>query len=563
MYRGLTAAEAVAESLAAALASAVVGAYLLDRIGAPIAPIAVLLFCLAAGVATLYWAWLWPRPAPRAGDVLLFAATAVIVFAALVWLAWPDLLPLGGGSDLTHHLQLVDFIDRRWRLPHTNADAALVGNMINYTPGFHLLASLAGAWLRTDGLHAVQLLLAVSVAIKVGMVVLIARRLLRVFDDGAHQVGAAGGSAALACVAAVLPFLPDDYFLGSFVRFSFLSQVVSEMFAVAMWLALVVWRDRPSAWAATLFGVAGVGVFLTWPVWVGPPVLVLVWVVLAERKVQFPVRARHAALALVPIACVGLLHANGRAESVSIVQSGGAAFQPEVARFGWPFLALASVGTVMAFFDRRARVTAWLFAAVALQTIALLVVARIGGADSPYMAMKMPHFAIYPMAVAGVLTIDWLLRAVRRRLGDEWRGSVLLPVALWLLLLGSSLAVAERFASIRRPPPAITEDLFRAGQFARTHVQPDCIEYLLPQDSTSYWLYLAVLGNPSQPPSGALPSIFIYREALVRWITRTSYPVTIADLAVVPREVRDDVDVLAQFGQILVGRRRGTSGCSQ
>jgi hypothetical protein len=57
------------------------------------------------------------------------------------------------------------------------------------------------------------------------------------------------------------------------------------------------------------------------------------------------------------------------------------------------------------------------------------------------------------------------------------------------------------------------------------------------------------------------PPVFVYRDALVRWITGTSFPVTIADFSLVPREVREDVDVLARFGRIAVGRRRGTAGC--
>jgi hypothetical protein len=359
----------------------------------------------------------------------------------------------------------------------------------------------------------------------------------------------------------VLVFLPDDYFVGSFVRFSFLSQVVSEMFAVAMWLAAAAWRDRPSVAAASLFGVAGVGAFLTWPVWVGPPALVLAWVLAAARDVPLRVRARHAAWALGPLAVVAALHMSGRAESVAIVQSGGAAFRPEVARFTWPFGALAIAGTLAAACDRRARVTAWFIGAVALQTLGLLIVARVGHADSPYLALKMPHLAIYPLAAAGALAIAWLVRGVRRLLPFRRQERAALAAVVWLGVLGTGVAVVRRFAEIRRPAPAITEHLFRAGEWARTHVQPECIEYLVPQDATSYWLYLAVLGNPSQPASGALPSIFVYREALVRWISGTSsYPVTIADMSIVPREVRDGADVLAQFGQIVVARRRESPG---
>ena len=109
---------------------------------------------------------------------------------------------------------------------------------------------------------------------------------------------------------------------------------------------------------------------------------------------------------------------------------------------------------------------------------------------------------------------------------------------------------------------AITEDMLIAPAAGHAITcRPNCIEYLVAQDSTSYWLHQAVLGNPMQPPPGVAPPVFVYRDALVRWITGTSFPVTIADFSLVPREVREDVEVLARFGRIAVGRRRGTSAC--
>ena len=61
----------------------------------------------------------------------------------------------------------------------------------------------------------------------------------------------------------MLLFLPSDFLLGSFTKFSFYAQVVAETFAVAMWLALVVWNEHPRRWSAALFALMGVGVFLT------------------------------------------------------------------------------------------------------------------------------------------------------------------------------------------------------------------------------------------------------------------------------------------------------------
>lgn len=62
----------------------------------------------------------------------------------LLWLGWPALLPLGTGSDLTHHLQLVDYIERHARLPHDASTVEFLGEMAAYTPGLHLLTALAG-----------------------------------------------------------------------------------------------------------------------------------------------------------------------------------------------------------------------------------------------------------------------------------------------------------------------------------------------------------------------------------------------------------------------------------
>jgi len=548
----LTTAETAAVSVITVLVSAVVVSYLLDRLGTRIAALPVLLASVACGAVPILWQ---PRSRHARGDMAALAAVVLGVLGALVWLAWPELLPVGGGSDLTHHLQLIDFIDRHGRLAHTAADALLLGNMVNYTPGSHLLASLAGAWAGTDGLHAVHPVVALTVALKAGFVFLIARRLL-------------GGQlrAPFAVGAVLLLFTSYDYFIGSFARFSFFAQVVAELFAVAMWLALVLWERRPSAVAAGLFAVAGVGVFLTWPVWIGPPVVVLLALALVRGDLPRLARVRYLGAALAPIALVAALHAAGRGESVAIVQTGGAAFWPGVARFGVPLLLLALAGTVLALRSASGRVTVGLLAVIALQALALFAVARVSGADSPYMALKMPHLAIYPMAALAALTLASMWRllehVVAAAIPDRWLPTGWGSVVASLLVIGGVAWTAARFASVPRPELAITENAFRAGRWARDHVQPDCVEYLVRHDSTSYWLHQAVLRNPMQPAPGVASPVFVYRDALVRWITGTSLPVAIADLSLVPREVREDLDVLARFGHIAVGRRRGTSGCA-
>ena len=70
-------------------------------------------------------------------------------------------LPIGGG-DLTHHLLLVDYLERHWRLVHDPSVEAYLGEMVHYTPGVHLLIALAGRWFASDGLHMTHAVVALS-----------------------------------------------------------------------------------------------------------------------------------------------------------------------------------------------------------------------------------------------------------------------------------------------------------------------------------------------------------------------------------------------------------------
>ena len=186
-----------------------------------------------------------------------------------------------------------------------------------------------------------------------------------------------------------------------------------------MWLALVLWDERPSMRPALIFGIAGAGVFLAWPVWIGPPVLVLPdrWCspeprVPARCRVSLPARSA-------PIVVVAALHAAGRAESVAIVHDRAAPRSRRACRgsAGSSWL-LTAVGGVLAVRQRRGRVDSDAAGGRgAPDAAALFLVARVGRADSPYMALKMPHFAIYPMAAAAALAISGAVRAGSR----AWR----------------------------------------------------------------------------------------------------------------------------------------------
>ena len=92
-------------------------------------------------------------------------------------------------------------------------------------------------------------------------------------------------------------------------------------------------------------------------------------------------------------------------------------------------------------------------------------------------------------------------------------------------------------------------------------MDPACVDYLISDDAAAYWLHLAVLGNPRMSARTGDTASFELNPAIVRWITPGGLRFAIADLSVVPRDVQQDFDVLAQFGSVTVVARRTGGRC--
>ena len=545
-FMPLISVEAIATSLVSFLASAVITAYLGDWLGFAIAPFAILPLSLLAAAAV----WLRLRRHATSDRSSLSAFTLIVLgtFAWLMWRARPDFLPTGSGPDLAHHLALLAYIEQHWRLVHDANLGAYLGEMVDYTPGAHLLAALAGAWLRSDALHMLHAVAALTVALKSGVVFLIARR---VMPDEVPRV-------PFAVVAAVLLWLPYVFFAGSFMEQSFLPQVVSELFAVAMWWALVVWDEQPSAGGMALFALFGTAAFLTWPIWVGPLGLTLAAIVLVHRDVTWTRRLRDVAIATLPIAVAAAMHGVRHPNGFRIAGTGGFAIWPTPAELGWTFLTLSAVGVLFSATQRRARTATLLLAATALQAMALVVTARHAGAAAPYLALKMFYLAIYPLTVA----IASAAAAVWRVVPGVARGSRRAELMAWTLVGVVAIAVALPLARRPRLNPVVTQPTFLAAQWTRARMSSDCVDYLVSDGYTAYWLHLAVFGNPRASGRALDDDTFMARKGLARWILPNGLPYAIAgDFDALPRDIRTNVDVLARFGPAAVVRRRGAAAC--
>jgi hypothetical protein len=551
----LTPGETLAAAVVVTLASTIAAAYGLDRAGGGFTPAVMLPVTAGAALASLAWLVRRRERAARS-ETVGFAAVVGGAFVWLLWIARPWLLPLGRGADLTHHLLLVGYIERHWSLVHDPGVEAYLGEMVSYTPGLHILAALAGAWSGGDGLHALHPLVSATVALKAGLVYLVVLRLL---PCGVPR-------AALAAVAALLLLLPRAYVLGSFTQYSFLAQVAAELFAVAMWWALVVWDQTPRPGAALLFGVAAVGAFLTWPIWTGPPAVALGLTLLVRREPDAATRLRHGVLALAPLAIVAAVYVAGRSAGwLQMAGAGGDVLRPLAAEYGFPFLVLAAMGLALAPGERAARATLLFIAGIALQAGVLYVRSLASGETSFYMAFKTFYLFPYPLAAVAILppARAWLAVA---RLGQAPRAAALtrrVPSAglAAALVACVAYAVVRPLAREPREAPALTGPLLLAGAWARAHVPPACVEYLVADDDAAYWLHLAVLGNPRWSARTAADTTYDFEDAVVRWLAREGLPYAIAELPALTSDVRAELDVVASFGDAAVVRRRGRVVC--
>jgi hypothetical protein len=288
-------------------------------------------------------------------------------------------------------------------------------------------------------------------------------------------------------------------------------------------------------------------VFLAWPVWIGPLLLVF-FALLLRRHVSLGWRLRHFVLAMAPLAVVGGIHVVGRLGWALLVRTSGAVLQPSVAVVGWVFPLLAAVGLVWAIATRRAQVTIAFLLAIVVQTITLWFMSRSIGAETPYMAYKMGYLAVYPLAIFGALA----LHAVVSRTALPMQSAV-----GWVVATVMVIAIVRPAINAPRSIPVVSTDLYQAGQWLRANVGAGCADYLVGSANTAYWMHFAVLGNPRAAARTAEIDRFDSRQVVGEWVASRGRGYAVADLGLLPDEVRRNVQVMKEFGRAAVIRREG------
>jgi len=273
-------------------------------------------------------------------------------------------------------------------------------------------------------------------------------------------------------------------------------------------------------------------------------------VAFSNRALTMRERLQALAIGSTPVLLVALIYTAGRFGWLSIVRTTGGVTWPTVSATGWIFPVLGLAGLIVAIPRRPARTTVVTVAAIAAQAAVFFALAKRGPSDTPYMALKMMYLAVYPLAVCGAVALTSGLAKAGLHEAIAW-----VAVSILALVIGRTVMVTPR------DRPVVSLPLYRAGEWARANVPANCVEYLVANSDTAYWLHLAVLGNPRASARTAAVETFDSGRAIVRWITPGGLPYAIADLTVVPRDVRDASDMIAQFGTAAVLKRRGPASC--
>lgn len=520
--------ETFVAAFSAAFAVLMAAGYLLDAAGLAIHP-GVLGLLFAGTAVAAFRAFRDSSPAP-AGSPALFAVVILCALGYAVWLASPSLLPVTIGPDVVHHLLLIHVIQRTHHLVHDPALGPYLLEMTNYTPGSHIAAATVADWLRVDALRVLFPLTAVFVAVKTGIVYLLAVRLVPEERWGSVQ----------ALAAPVLLLVPAAYVIGSFFHFFFYAQVVSETFAMAMVLAAVSWvrtRARRDLWLAAL---SGIGVFLSWPVWIVPAGAAVLTAIAAGPS-SFRSRAAAAAIVVAPVALFGILHASTHAAGAAIIGSSGAVTRPSAETLGVVFVVLGMAGAILASGAPASRPLAVLLAVTILQGLALAALDVRAGSRSFYMPFKMVYLAVLPCAVLGALALARAGDAVSSRFPAVRRAAVAAPLII------AALLVSGRIPLTRQRSP-ISESALAAGRWAGGTVPPGCVDYFSRHWLTGYWLHLDVLGNP-RLSDRMRAETFEFPDTVGKWIRGKGLPYGIVeDLSAIPRDARVDMIPLREFG---------------
>jgi len=491
----------------------------------------------------------WREASAGALELAGFVVAGVGMLAYWACLSWPDWLPVAFPFDLSHHLTIIEYIQRAQHLPHDHALQPYLE--VDYAPGAHIVAALLAGALGTSGLFVVQPLVALFVALKSGLLYVIVLRL----QDGCR-------APAIALVAVAFQAVAYGYFIQSFTVYGYLPQIIAEYFALAMLLALLLWRDWPTGrwlWAFAGFGCAA---YVTWPLWVALPMAALAVLIWTARGMSARERLTGSMVAFAPIVVAAALFTLARLGfAARVVTISGGTIKPYPENFGVALLVLFVMGVAVGLRSR----TLWplnLFAAAAVaQTVALTVFNIYIGERTNYLGFKMFYLLAHLMLLYAAFAVYDFERVLCTALSPGGQRGVAWLV--WFLPVGGLLLAWQNPPPL--PPRRPYAALYAAGVWARDHLPAGCVDYLVNDNTEYYWLHTTVLGNSRETPRviAMLRDSHLGETAAAYWQDSDRLPYAIVpDRNVLPAVVGAGMAVLYEAPPVVVIRHTASKPCA-
>jgi hypothetical protein len=182
------------------------------------------------------------------------------------------------------------------------------------------------------------------------------------------------------------------------------------------------------------------------------------------------------------------------------------------------------------------------------------VLAVRAGAEGFYLPFKMMYLAVFPAAVLGGAVLIVVAEYVSVRWPRARPVAGLVPVVIAVALAVGRVPVARQKSPISLPA-------YRAGVWARDHVNPACVDYFTTHWLTGYWLHLDVLANP-RLSDRMRAETFEFRDTAGKWLEGRGLPYAIVeDLAAIPHELRPDLAVVTSFPSFALVHNLHAAAC--
>ena len=484
----LTMTHVVLVFLALFLGGTVVFSFLLDLVGLPVRfwSVGPLLILLLGGTY-----WVFRQGANRrkiefraAPELALFLLVVMGVLGYLLWLGRPSLLPVGTTVDAVHQYGLAHYIYETGKLPiHALEQRANLQDGLEYPPAFVTVVALFAGVSSVDVVYLLYPLAALWLALACGTTFALASFLLKGYT----------GRLPLAALAATLALIPYGYTFGSITAQNYFAMVLAELFLLLSLYFLLVWKEEPRPALAFFFWLTLAALVITYPTWALIPAIAFGVVALFGVKLTRRIRLSYLAGVFSPLALLTGLFLKDRLETgLGTVANEGDVLLPDLGRYGWPIVALAMVGLILALRKKGAEPLALYAGLLFGEGLAFYLLKNLFDKASYYSIYKLFYPATFLFALLAVLGLAELLqyfgglfksgKARLTLLQSAWLGGVIFG-----LTLGATwLAHPEP----TRAYPAITDDMVRVGEWAAQNLALEeySVGYSLPFGTPTYWL---------------------------------------------------------------------------